>query len=429
MNNIRFRLTKWYRSNPKNQLVTILLLALVIRFAFVLVLNPEGIYFSDTRHYDGAARSLLQGEGFGEKYDRSPMYPLFMAGVYGLFGASFTAMRIVEAFLSVLLCYLIYRIGKKLFHRKVALVATGIAAIYPHFLLIVGILYPTNLFTVLTAASVFFLLLADEQQSLGYYALSGGLAGAATLTTPALFFALPFWILWLLIGTRKKFGYKLASAALFLILFAAVLTPWTLRNFQKYDRFVLVRPVPHTVFPDMENVKDHRDQIENGFSETTEYLKAHPAGTKQDALPNIMQKYLKHPVESIQYLITELGHFWSLYPDRLDTKNKSYVKKVKEQDSRIVSAKPSGFWRLVKVGSISVMLPTFLFAVIGVVSTNPFRRKKILILLTIAAISFGYSLIVAEVRYRIPLEPYILMFTAAGMISMFEKLTARRQVE
>jgi len=429
MNSTRFRLTEWFNSNPRHQLLTILVIALVFRFAFVLVLNPEGIYFSDTRHYDRAARNLLQGEGFGEKYDRSPLYPLFMAGVYGLLGTSFVAMRIVEALLGVLLCYLIFRIGERLFDRKVALVAAAIAAIFPHFLLIVGILYPTNLFTVLIAASIFFLLHGDEHHSFGYYALSGGLAGAATLTTPALFFALPFWFLWLLVGAKQGGGYRVASAALFLILFAAVLTPWTLRNYQKYDRFVLVRPVPHTAFPDLENVDSHKTQIENGFNETTEYLKAHPTGTDEDAIPNIMKKYLNHPVESIQYSITELGHFWSLYPDRLDTKNKNYVKEVKEKDSRIVSAKPSGFWRLVKIGSIAVMLPTFLFAVIGLVSTHPFRRKKILILLTILAISFGYSLIVAEVRYRIPLEPYILMFTAAGLIAVFEKLTAHQQTK
>jgi len=63
----------WLAKDNKNRLLAILILAFLIRLGFVLALNPNGYYFSDTRHYDKAAKALLAGEGFGEKYYRAPL--------------------------------------------------------------------------------------------------------------------------------------------------------------------------------------------------------------------------------------------------------------------------------------------------------------------------------------------------------------------
>ena len=110
----------WITASDKNRLLTILFLALVIRIVFVSVLNPDGYYFSDTRHYDGAAKHLLAGEGFGDSYNRAPLYPLMMAGIYYMFGTSFLMVRLVEVLLGVLFCYLVYGIAREKYSATVA---------------------------------------------------------------------------------------------------------------------------------------------------------------------------------------------------------------------------------------------------------------------------------------------------------------------
>ena len=420
-NFIRISIEKYIlfiQKNPKRALTTLLFIAFVARFAFILMLQPDGYYFSDTRHYDSAAISILEGEGFGERYSRSPLYPIFMAIVYAVLGHSFTAMRIVEALLGVLLIWFVFHIAKKIFGDAAAWASAILAAVFPHFILLTGILYATNLFTVLLAASIYMLIIAEEKESYIWLAASSACAALAALTFPAFFFILPFWLLWLLFRRRTTMLHNISAAMFYSMVFIAFLTPWTVRNYHKYDRFTFVRPVPHTAFPNLDDLDAQKERIESGFKDTTEYLKQNPNGTSKDNMGSIIGNYLRHPGHSIKYMATELIHFWALYPDRLDTRSEEYLQNIRAKDERIVSLK-STMWKVAQMMSVLVMLPVFLFAVIGLFSSHSLERRKLLLVLTVAAISIGYSLIYAEVRYRIPVEPYVLMFMSMGLIKVY----------
>lgn len=412
--------------DERRALLTLLVVALVLRVGFVLVLNPNGYYFSDTRHYDAAARNLLDGNGFGPKYDRAPLYPLVMAGVYFVFGRSFLAMRLFEALLGLLLCYLIYRIARYYFSGKTALLAAAIAAIYPHFLLLIGILYPTNLFAVLLALSLYFLVKNIKSPSPVNVALSGFIAGLAALTVPAIFFIIPFWLCWLLFYSVKAFGKNLVYALVFVIALVVVLAPWTIRNYHIYGRLTLVQPVPHTVLPNLENLEAQKQEVASGFKSTVKYRQEHPMGTSEDSIVKMLLHYVKHPVATVKYVLSEMGHFWALYPDRLDTQNPEYRKTIHQRDQRMVT-NTDKLWAVARVLSILVMAPVFFFALVGFFTSRPLQQFPLLLFLTIFGLSLGYSLIYAEVRYRIPVEPYVLMFTAAGVIKVFQWIFAGKR--
>ncbi|MBN1464529.1 glycosyltransferase family 39 protein, partial [candidate division KSB1 bacterium] len=412
----------------KKTLLLILLLSFALRLTFIVMLKPNGFYFSDTRHYDSAALSLLSGDGFGDKYNRSPVYPVFMALIYAVFGHSFVAVRFAETVLGVLLVWLIYQIARKAFDDRVALLSASLAAFFPHFVILTGLLYSTNLFTFWLACSIYFLIKSEESAAQKYLLLSGMSAGLATLTIPAMFFILPFWLLWLMLRTQRSARFNFGKTLIFSAVVLAVLTPWTVRNFQKYDRLTLVRPVPHTAFPTLDDLEAQRKKIANGFEDTTEYLKVNPNGTDDDKMGRIIGKYIKHPVQALTYMLSEMGHFWALYPDRLDTPSQEYQKKILAQDHRMVRIKGM-LWDAAVVGSIIVMAPVFIFSLIGLFTACPLNRKKMLLLISIAAVAFGYSLVYAEVRYRIPIEPYVLMFMAVGLERIYALLPVRREKE
>src|SRR4051812_5991531 len=83
----------------------IVLAALALRIAFVL-LTPDYRLVADALDYDYHAVSLASGHGFALSYGRPtafrpPAYPLFLAGVYTVFGTGgdrLEAARIANAF-------------------------------------------------------------------------------------------------------------------------------------------------------------------------------------------------------------------------------------------------------------------------------------------------------------------------------------------
>ncbi len=416
----------WLARDSRNRFQAILLLALLVRIGFILVLNPNGYYFSDTRHYDQAARSLLAGEGFGERYYRAPLYPLLMAGVYLVFGKSFLAMRLLEALLGAGLCWLVFLIAKNLLNESIALMATLFSALFPHFILLAGILYPTQIFAILMAASFYCILQSEKTNQSLHAALSGVLAALAALTVPAILFALPFWLLWMSFRTRKSLPRNLGLAFVFLTAFSVILTPWTLRNYHKYRRITLIQPLPHTVLPNLQDQKAQEQEIESGFQGTVRYLKENPNGTEEDTILKTALHYLLHPWGTIRYTISEMGHFWALYPDRLDTANPNYRQTIHAKDRRMVVG-GNRLWPYIKIISIFVMSLVYTFACIGLLTATMTKQHLTLVLLTIAGFSIGYSLIYAEVRYRIPIEPYILIFAAAGVSHLANGVARRRR--
>ncbi len=410
----------WFSLERRLTLKTILVAALLIRLLFVCLLNPDSYYFSDARHYDKAAHSLLDGQGFGEKYHRAPLYPLVMAAVYSLFGRSFLSMRLVEAVLGVLLCWTIYRLAAALYGERTARWAALFAALFPHFILITGILYPTNLYALLLTLSAYCLVQGERNGNKVYLAASGVFAGLATLTVASFFFIAPFWMIWLL-GSRGK--PRWASLLVFAGVMAVVLAPWTLRNYMHYGRVTLSQPLPHTALPNLQDRAAQEQEIASGFQSTVRHFKDHPTGTNEDGLLNTIRHYLLHPAATAQHMVYELGHFWALYPDRLDTAQPAYRAQLHAKDQRMQVH--GDYWQWVKWPSILVMAPIFLLAVYGaVLSRRLDRRITWLWLLTFISLSAGYSMIYSEVRYRIPIEPLILIWTALGVTALLQRAGA-----
>ena len=404
--------------DEKRAVLVLLGLALVLRLLLVSILDPHKYYFSDTRHYDKAAKSLIAGEGFGEKFPRAPLYPIVMAAVYGLFGSSFLAMRLVEAVVGTLLCLVIYRLARLRFPWRIALVALVLAAVFPHFLVLVGLLYPTNIFTLLLALAVYLILMEWRDHKKRHLVFSGVFAGLAALTVPSIFFVMPFWVLWFFLFDAKKLKRNMLRVLAFLLPFMVALSPWTIRNYQLYGRLTLVQPLPYTVLPNLENQKAQQKEVDSGFRSTVEYRQQHPLGSSKDTIFNTMIHYAAHPLGTARHVLSESRHFWALYPDRLDSRDPAYRDKIHRADQRMFAGGDS-LWLVVRTASILTMLPVFVFALVGLAGAKPFSPYTSLLFLTIFGMSVGYSLIYAEVRYRIPVEPYVLIFAAAGLQSVF----------
>src|SRR5436190_5525551 len=116
----------------------LLLLALVVRVAQIAATH-HWVPVSDPADYVRNALSIAQGHGMaqslvgdhGPSALRAPAFPYSLGAVFVVSGDSFTAGRVASALLGVVTVGLIGLLADMLWTRRVALVAMGIAAVYP----------------------------------------------------------------------------------------------------------------------------------------------------------------------------------------------------------------------------------------------------------------------------------------------------------
>ena len=216
-------------------LIIIFSAALLIRLVFILTLQ-DGFYFVDAPIYSAAASHLVEHGEFPKGYDRAPLYPLFLAGVYALAGKSFIILRIVQAVLGACIAVLIAVIGKRAGSPAIGAIAGIVWGIYPMGVFIAGLMYPTTLLTVLLACGVLCLVTRPDDQ--GYpvrVALAGLLFGLSALAKPIVLGTIVFVAFWIVFWSRSG---RIFLLGIFVFTTVTALLPWTVRNAYVYDQLV-----------------------------------------------------------------------------------------------------------------------------------------------------------------------------------------------
>lgn len=221
-------------------------LALLVRVATIAA-DSGYLPQQDAWDYDRHARSIADGNGFPDSYYvvdrgpsalRAPGYPFFLGGLYAVSGDSIALGRLANAALGALAVFLLYLIAKRIWGRRIGLLAAALAAIFPPLVLLSRELLSEPLFIVLELSMVLCLLEFRRLRELRWAAMAGLFLGLAALTrNPGPALAIPLIVgLWVL---RPRLSWK-AAAAPALALLCAVLTiaPWTIRNAVEFGRFI-----------------------------------------------------------------------------------------------------------------------------------------------------------------------------------------------
>ncbi len=220
----------------------------VMAFAFLLRLLyiaqlSETVDFFDTVHYDQAAQSLLRGEGFGpslhyygeyQNYCLEPVYPIFLAAAYAVFGRAFWLVRILQALLGLGQMALLYGLAKRIGGSSAGRWTLVLSAVYPYFIFIAGLLYVTQLFSFLLCLTIWLFLRYYDQPTALRLLWAAGTAALAALSIPVFMPGIGLLLIWLLAAGRTSWSQRLRHAVLFVVTVAACLTPWTVRNHQRF---------------------------------------------------------------------------------------------------------------------------------------------------------------------------------------------------
>ncbi len=220
------------------------------------------------------ARSLAQGHGFSNPYGGNtgpsawepPPYPFLMAGVFKVFGiytrASAWVLLSINSLLATLTTIPIFLIARKTFGERVAVWSAYAWALNPYiWYWSIHWLWDTT-FTPLVLSCLFLLALKLQEtpvtrdafvrshdfrgqdfpgQDYGVWILFGALYAVGALANPTMLAFLPFCGLWIWRQRYRRGLPSLAGVVLASIIFFAMLTPWVVRNYEVFGRFVFLR--------------------------------------------------------------------------------------------------------------------------------------------------------------------------------------------
>jgi hypothetical protein len=200
------------------------------------------------------ARSIASGEGFGSPYGghtgpsawEPPLYPYLMGGVFKIFGiytyASAWVLLSINSLLAALTAFPVFLIAHRCFGPRVAIWSARVWAFNPYvWYWSIHWLWDTTL-TPLILALIFLLSLEMEQwPGLRGWILFGALWAVGALANPAMLSFLPFCGLWIWWRKSRRGLSSLAGVILSSFVFFLVLTPWLVRNYEVFGRFVFIR--------------------------------------------------------------------------------------------------------------------------------------------------------------------------------------------
>jgi len=199
-------------------------------------------------------RSIAQGQGFSNPYGGNtgpsawepPLYPFLIGGVFKIFGvytyASAWVLLSINSLFAALTTIPVYRIAQRTFGARVALWSARAWALNPYvWYWSIHWIWDTTFTPLMLALIVLVALEMEQWPGRRGWMLFGMLWGVGALANPAMLAFLPFCGLWVW-QQRYRHGLpSLAGVVLSSFVFFLVLSPWLVRNYETFGRFVFIR--------------------------------------------------------------------------------------------------------------------------------------------------------------------------------------------
>jgi 4-amino-4-deoxy-L-arabinose transferase-like glycosyltransferase len=200
----------------------------------------------------GAA--IASGHGFSNPFVaptgptawEPPLYPYLTAAVFHFCGvysksSAFVLLTINSVF-SALTCIPVFLIARRIFSEKVAVGSAWTWALLPYTMVwCTRWIWETSLSALLFALIFWLTLTLEERDGLKPWLCFGLLWGVAALNSTVLLSFLPAAGLWAWYHRARRGKSSLAGIALASLIFIACVTPWTIRNYQTFGKFIFIR--------------------------------------------------------------------------------------------------------------------------------------------------------------------------------------------
>lgn len=385
-------------------LLAILFCAVMVRLLFnasVGFETPPSDLFSDQAEYDAVGISIASGLGIslnGMPYVfHPPGYPLLLGAIYAVCGHSYASVRIVQSLLGAFTCVLVFLIGERLFSRQVACLATAVAVVYPFLVFYTALLLSETLFVFLSTLFLYLLARLRGNPSARTACLAGVVLAMMNLTRPVtllLPLVLPAWA-WLEFRDKKQAA---KVAVLIGLVMSVTMLPWTIRNYIVTHAVIPVAANDWAALYGANNRSILKDPDAIGGWVNPEPMERE---AYRSAYLSFFREYLfEEPWELLRLEAHKLKRFWTVFPKTRMT-------------GKVISA-----------FSYGLLLPFFLW---GTLLSFKSQYKPWLLGWWIAYFCFMALVAYGSTRFRLPVEPAIILFAAVALQKIWAKLIGRAE--
>jgi len=397
-------------------------IGLLLRVVSIFVLKN----YTSPRDYEYGeiARNIIIGKGFARATDHgggvvqtsshAPLYPYFLALFYksGLSPKTFIMILLIQAIFSALTILVFYKISLTIFNTLIAnLTAIGIT-FYPPFLYYTTKLVPTTLFLFLLSLTAL-LILMIKKDDIRSNIVPGIVFGITLLCDPITFVMYPALLLWHFV--KKEFTIK--NFVVIILFSIMVLLPWTVRNYKIHNQIVLVttqfgvnfwignnQNATGTDYYRVYSIDDENFVLmtQTITREVREKLDKMSEIERAKIFMNEGLKFIRNnPIKFSELLVKKFYYYWWFTPQEIN----GSIDATRYRNSYII-----------------FYLPVLILGILGILMSLSYNYIKIASLIIFVIISISAIYIVTHVgliRYRLPIEGFLLMFSAFSIVSFF----------
>jgi len=423
----------------KNPIVWVFLLGLVLRLGSLAV-NYEKMYWENDWRMSVPAVRMLEGKGLsltdetGPSAYRPPLYILWLAGAYAIFGPfSEFGPSLLQILVSSLNVLLVYLLAKEIWKQKDYAVASALLlAIHPYVVYHDAALYHTFLSTALLLAGSFYLVRGINAEKPKPLFASGIFFGLCILILSTIVPWLALVILAGLVLWKIPFKKRATLTAVFAAGIFLAWSPWIIRNAIVFNEFVpLTTEAGVTLWmgnnpnsAELLKTRGHEaSPVPKGtaFNLPSAYLGCVPEGWCRGGITEVEENtnlrdmamgwITTHPWDFTRLTVWRFAGIWS-----------PFLTPAKD-----IFASPI----LNTLVTYEYMFWNLLLAALFVVGMRigwKERRRVPLILLPLLALTAtgGYALFLYYTKYRIPFETVLLAICGAGLAELFRRMKKMR---
>ncbi len=405
-------------------------IALVGRLGYAIATGEFGVTPPrDYREYVVVAERLLEHRVYTSPMTTEanlapsclmpPAYAGLVALAYRLLGVeshtATLALHLVNAAATSLAAGIVYLIGVRLAGAMAGVIAGLLAAIHPLLIGFVTYLWDTSLFAFGATLAVWWAMRLAKRKVTGRQYLYFGLfLGALALLNPALTIAYPLLVLYPAMASNGWTIHRVLSAIAWSVFgWAIAITPWTIRNYGQFHELVYVRcgfwlEVWLGVCPEADRgtVSVYRAQ----FPLLNEAAQSHVTavgemGFIRECRTNSMEAIKADPWRVFRLTAVRAMDYWSGTTNSHAREGQSGWPKSPGRTMIAV-----------------VLLFETVLMLMGVIGWGR-RRPTIIWLFSIALLfSLIYVVTHVQVRYRMPVEPLVLIIAAVALTGMVGRM-------
>lgn len=428
----------------------IIVVAVLLRVGAALYLGNSVISLpgtADQVSYHNLALRVWQGNGFSFAQAWWPMtdagdptahwsflYTFYLVVIYAIFGPVPLVARLIQAVLvGIVQPVLAYRLAFEVLGavrgipeaqvKRAALFTAGVTAVYTYFIYYAGTLMTEPFFmTILLAVLLGAILVAKRITTSGFWkaAILLGLAiGAAVLLRQLVLLFLPFLFLWLIWATYRQGAWRrgLIVVAISIGILVAAILPFTIYNYMRFDRFVLLNTnAGYVMF--WANHPIHGTSFVPAAEMGDTYQKLVPAELRDLDEAALDQALLRL---GVQFIFDDPGRYLLLCLSRIP----AYFRFWPEPASGMLSnlARVSSFGLFLPFMFYGLLRPLFILRETKKQSSFDFLASPLcLIYLFILVYTLIHVLTWTLVRYRLPVDAVLVIFAGLAMGDLFRAL-------